>query len=156
MPKTLCGKLAAVFAAVMWVCCTPVHARVGETPQECQARYGKEIGTKGEWHGFKKGAIYVAVTFYNGHADAIMFSHNWFANAGEVKLSQSEIDTLLASNAGGRKWKSAGTDLWKTDDGALQASTLDDRGELVITTVARLNRHGSKNSSHGSSTLKGF
>lgn len=108
-------------------------ARIGETPEQCQARYGKPVKIDAEnksiW--YQKVGFLIAVTFYEGKAESIMFmkadSIDSVISGLAAEISETEIQNLLKSNGEGKKWrehfvsketKSSGymDKLWVTED----------------------------------------
>ncbi len=91
---------------------SPLSARVGETLDQCNKRYGKAISTPqvydfGDeakdlaYFNFEKNGIAIQIGFLKGNAADLSFHHT--GTTGE--LTQVEIDTLLAANSGGMTWK---------------------------------------------------
>ena len=116
-------------------------ARIGETPEQCQARYGKPIAVDNDEgitsFTFKKASIIIDVYFYNGKADTINFC-KVDSKGKRIALSENEVQYLLETNSGGIKWKepkiltAIGDKLWETEDGNFRANYLD--GTLHIET----------------------
>lgn len=86
----------AAIVVNMWT----VHeaaARIGETPEQCRARYGDPIDKDKDILVFKKVDILIAVWFYNGEADMILYSK-------AAGFSDNEIYTLCKLNGDARRW----------------------------------------------------
>jgi len=118
------GKLK--FMVILLILLMPVFAftRIGETVEECEARYGKTLGKENNELGFRKGGFWIKVTFYQGIAESV----SYIKEGPGIKISDNEIAILLQSNSGGKKWKECvfpvnikGMKYWETEDGALIA-----------------------------------
>jgi hypothetical protein len=80
-------------------------ARIGETEAQIEARYGKptknvtasEFALTGVTRMYKSAGFEIVVTFVDGKSGSEYFSKGSYG-----KLDQSEVDTILAANAG--KW----------------------------------------------------
>lgn len=111
--------------------CQQASARIGETPEQCQTRYGKPIAVDNDEgitsFTFKKASIIIDVYFYNGKADTINF-HKVNSKGKCIALSENEVQYLLETNSGGIKWKepkiltAIGDKLWETEDGKIRAN----------------------------------
>ena len=89
----------------------PLHARIGETSEECIKRYGNPIDSdyvpvpegciivEGDYH-FSKNGFDILVHFYEGKADYILFSASDFS-----EMSDKDVATLLDANIGSGSWK---------------------------------------------------
>jgi len=113
----------AILFALGFLSPAPAFARIGETPAQCEARYGKALpGSHGSESlcftngGFyKDGGYWIEVDFDQGKADSLKYS--------KLKMSESVIWYLLAANGGDKKWKEVGMHpiYWQTEDGELRA-----------------------------------
>lgn len=118
------------------------HGRVGETLEECRARYGPETG-KDEAKKlvcFHKSGLTVAATFEKDRVAWLMIQKDraagaaWAAWAG---LVDDQIDALQMANGGNSKWRIIGkpdplTTIWRTDDKARYALYSVTGGALII------------------------
>ncbi len=95
---------------------TPVLARIGETPEQCEARYGAPYISKEEATYHNKAGFHVVCTYAQGKCAQITFTHTQDDNRRSTPLSEAEITTLLKANSGGKTWKEAGEDSWETED----------------------------------------
>lgn len=89
-------------------------ARIGETPEECEARYGEryEVSADGRRVTFIKGGIQTQCLFLDGKAIHLMFRPlsmppgetfhrpHW----GGFVLPPAMVDAILAANSGDRAW----------------------------------------------------
>ncbi len=134
-------------------------ARIGETLEECQARYGKPVSAAkpGEMVAFYKDDIFLGVSFFEGKADLIIFTKK--AGQRTVHFTDEEIEMLLKANGHGQKWsKVPGSALkarWITDDGSVAAES-DPEGELTMMTRAHIERSNAVRKSQAEKSLKGF
>jgi hypothetical protein len=118
------------------------HGRVGETLEECRARYGQETGKDDEKKlvHFLKSGLTVAATFENDRVAWLMIQNDraggaaWSAWAG---LTDDQIDALQKANGGTSKWRIIGkpdplTTIWRTDDKTRYALYSVSGGALII------------------------
>jgi len=114
-------------------------ARIGETPEQCQERYGEVILIKDNMFGFTKGGFIIMVYFYDGKVERISFFKEEKDVLGTHKeFSENEIQTLLSANGGKRIWIKSEVLLpdyaWATEDGNLFANYYTLENHLVIVT----------------------
>lgn len=124
-------------------------ARIGETPEQCQVRYGKLVKAdkdKEELQ-FQKDDILITVRFYNGKADYISFESKRRVSPQQLQgFSDSEIQGLLKANGGMRSWmrwkegssanepiRNYGPATWWTVGGTLRAKQLGVAQLIIIT-----------------------
>ncbi|MDB6134783.1 MAG: hypothetical protein JWM59_3026 [Verrucomicrobiales bacterium] len=97
--------LLSLFIPGLLLTAGPARARLGETREECIARYGQPVAeTTGLLQGaqsisFAKAGIRVRIEFIDGRAAYLNFS--------KAGLSPDEELQLLESNAGGHLWSKA-------------------------------------------------
>ena len=120
-------SLLAAIAAVTLTTST-LFARIGETEQECAARYGEPI------HKFpdniflyQKSDIDIHITFVNGIAVLIAYRRS----VKGQHMSEKEVEILLKRNSGGVPWHKLGG-LWETENGELVAKYNFGRHMLLI------------------------
>jgi hypothetical protein len=115
------------------------HARLGETADQLEQRYGQPLSEndqKGEGDKvalaevvFQKGGFQVNVTVVDG-----ISVEETFKKINGQALSVQEIRTLLNANAQGREWDAPqvvkGDRLWARDDNAVARENQD--GSLTI------------------------
>jgi hypothetical protein len=116
--------LATLVLMLLFGTCSQAQARLGETPNQVAARFGKGVPLYliphiGPWVGlhlqeFKK----------QGFEIQVLFTH---ISVGETyracsELTESQIQALLAANSQGHSWKEDGSSgvirTWIRDDGA--------------------------------------
>lgn len=110
-------KRLAVLLAVLLVC-QSASARIGETLEQCIARYGKPVHVHPveDLVQFEKNEIKITVVFLRATCQAIMFE-----SAISDELTDAQLKILLTANLGdsyteldneesGRRWRGATTD----------------------------------------------
>jgi hypothetical protein len=130
-------SVAALLAAIAAVTLTrsTLFARIGETEQECAARYGeptKKLPNNSFL--YQKSDLNIFIISCNGKADAIAYSKI----AKGQQLSETEIEILLKSNSGVVPWQkraviSMNRD-WETENGELLANYNTAEHLLMIAT----------------------
>jgi hypothetical protein len=121
-------------------------AQIGETFQQCEARYGSvvRLQTDGlKW--FHKGGFLIAIHFYEGRADRIWYAKGT-SNTAEVynELSDSEIQSLLKRNSDDRQWIADDPMLpgksWHLQDNSIYAQYTRSHNYLFVLTADSRNR----------------
>jgi hypothetical protein len=149
-------SLLAAIAAVTLTTST-LFARIGETEQECAARYGEPTKTlPNNSFLYQKSDLNIFIIFFNGKADAIAYSKI----AKGQQLSENEIEILLKSNSGGVPWKkrlviSMNRD-WETENGELLANYDTVAHLLMIATKDHLAREKAEKAAKEGQKLEGF
>jgi len=152
--------------------CQQVTARIGETPKQCQDRYGKPVKTdkaKEELQ-YLKDEILITVRFYNGMADYISFETKRKVSPSQLQaFSDIEIQGLLKANGGARSWKryingssangpnirNYGHATWWTTDGMLLAKQ-SGLIELIIVNKGNQRRFEEEEKAKKNKKLQGF
>jgi hypothetical protein len=136
-------------------------ARIGETLQVCEQRYGTPTKTANESVAFQKGGFVIIITFFEGKADSIIYSKATRNALGKgTEISDNEIQQLLKLNGGERAWnKSGGISMdreWDSEDGELFAfyKTIDNY--LAIGTKGFNDRTKAKKKAKENKGLDGF
>ncbi len=113
------------FLPVVVFCClltNPARARIGETLDQCVARYGKATDVGEGFYSFEKDGFLVGATLFKGKVDFITFEK---PGPPPVALTPEEIQTVLKNDGGGRTWKAVKGGpafvAWQTTDNALIA-----------------------------------
>jgi hypothetical protein len=119
-------KRIAILFFLISAAFSSAFAEIGDTPQQCQQRYGPptKVGKSFTYYKDTVSGYNVAVSFYEGKVDSITYNP-----IKEIvgRISDSEIERLLKINAGGRKWKKTSDQYditqvkWQTEDGELIA-----------------------------------
>jgi hypothetical protein len=125
------APLLAAIAAVTLTTSSTLFARIGETEQQCTARYGEPVKKlPNDSLLYQKSDLNIFITFFNGKADAIAYRKI----AKGHQLSENEVEILLNSNSGGVPWKKhalISVDReWVTENGELL--TTYDSGEHLL------------------------
>jgi hypothetical protein len=139
------------------------QARLGETPAQCQQRYGApvKVDREGNTMCFMKGGFFIIVEFFNGRAETIMFRkvEQNVLGMGE-KLTDNEIESLLAANGNGKKWKTleimSMDDNWITEDGDFIACYKKMDRMLLILTKEKVAREMEEKKQKENKNLRGF
>ena len=117
---------AAAIAAIALTClsATTGQARIGETPKECAARYGRGQGTVQDTATqgvamYKRAGLVILVTFSKGHAVLVTY-----LKKGGV-FDDTEREQLLVENRRGSAWESLGDEkggtVFRTKDKKISA-----------------------------------
>lgn len=88
-----------VLFAVLFLSSASLFARLGETPDQCQMRYGSSNGQRGAYVLYYKDHFDIAVMFRDGKSTKEVFSPNTGAT-----LSDEMIEELLRANSEGSAW----------------------------------------------------
>ncbi len=153
-------KTLAFFFALV----SPLFARLGESLEECKARYGEpyEVLQESSTACFNKAGLTVIIQFDKGRAAGIVFHKK--KEAGETviaPLSDTELVALLASNSGGATWvEREDLDLVKkiydTKDESRLAIYDKIQHRLSFFTMAYLNMIEAKKEAEEAKNLNGF
>lgn len=110
--------LALSVAVVVLAACLPAWARLGETEEQCEKRYGepsvpKDLFSNFGWGAktpvlkkekvlqYKKDSMTIYVGFIDGKAASVQYS---FITGRKTPLQRHEIEALLNINAPNRQW----------------------------------------------------
>ena len=125
-------------------------ARIGETPAECEARYGKPVEAKAMFSTYDKNGIKFRITFSEGRAVSLDFDHN---------VTDAQWEALKTANGGTAKWGAMElideSMVWRTDDGKLIARASVKDG-YVIWSVEFLTKFNEFQKSEEVKTVEGF
>lgn len=153
-------KVCLVFATISTL---PAQARLGETIEECTARYGKPkpFGKDGGTMAFWKNGFIILASFYEAKCDSIIFFKQEKDALGlSGKISEVELNSLLEANGAGRKWVEiphASVDKrWVTEDGLRGAGYDSIQHSLVVFTTASADRSAARQAAEEKEKLKGF
>ncbi|MCE9519582.1 MAG: hypothetical protein K8R87_08530 [Verrucomicrobia bacterium] len=102
--KMRCVPLLAAWFAIGITAPSQLQARLGETPAECTARYGKpaQLDKEKMTLKFVKDGIQLPCHFYEGKCDQIIFAR---ADEKIERFTNAEIAVFLEANGGGEKWE---------------------------------------------------
>ena len=129
-----------------------VEARIGETVEECEKRYGKPKVTP-DHHFYKKNGYNIAISFHKGKAHSITYG-----KISKDKISEHEVLILLKANKSDGKWEKE-NGIGKTDwtNGNLSArNTRMGSKTLVILTDEWLDLLIEKSKQEETKQLQGF
>jgi tetratricopeptide (TPR) repeat protein len=136
-----------------------VLGRLGETPQQCQQRYGTPIISSGSVFGFKKAGFVIVINFFEGKADEIGYRKFELNALGkETEISTNEMEQAKKFIGDGREWKeislrSSVNREWQTTDGGFYARYKADFS-LWFGTKGRVERTKAAQNSAGTVFLK--
>jgi hypothetical protein len=139
---------------ILFAFITPLLARIGETPEQCHARYGDGSPfepSPDEDALYEKFGIRIVVVFRNGKCVTIIYDR-------DKKFSEAQIDRLQKSNHSGR-WKiteRAFRNIVQTSENGLLHSAWMDGTRLMITTVAETERRELKRKQEEIKALDGL
>ena len=150
-------KMALIFSLVV-ILPMALCARMGESMEQCEARYGKPVEGVGEqpdeygslMYMYKSKGVHVVPSFYEGTVEGIMYFRR-------TAFLRSDIEILLEANGGGKKWiRQSALGSWKTEDGELIASYDPLKNMLAITSKAAMDRARKVEESKSKEALSGF
>ena len=120
---------------------SPAFARIGETEQQIEARYGKATDTLSKGNEplqklYRSSGLDIGVTYIDGVSQI-----ESFRKEDRSALSKNEIALLLEANAAGSKWIEdpiasvvADLQVWKLESGGRKAVYKKSQGGLLILT----------------------
>jgi hypothetical protein len=156
-------KLSLFLALSLLVSAFSAEARIGETLEQCKARYGPvsahEQGS--DLYVFEKNGFMVAITFFQGNADGLIFKKAETTALGTPKeMSENEIQNFCAANAGSSEWRKSETSsmnkMWATIDGTRFAIYQPFDNRLMIVTKEFLARQAAENAAKENKAQEGF
>jgi hypothetical protein len=123
---------------------TGSQARLGETPAQCQERYGPptRIDQAKGLILYQKGGFLIAAKFAAGQCEAIAFSKIATTALGSPQpITAAEIATLLTANSQDHTWQPAAHGLtWHRQDGQAHATYSTQDALLTIATTTATQR----------------
>ena len=177
-------KLMLVSARLKWIIAlatlAPLHAdaRLGETLEQCIARYGPEqrlersefkLYRKSKIVAFSRGGMRIVAEIVDGKTAAIVFAREDRTKvsltggndeANTQPLAESEIAKLLSASSNSKHWKRLRTPstqmAWATADGTLMASYSTQTGRLLITNSETMRTWSARNQNAENADLSGF
>lgn len=152
---------AKILVFVFCFAASPVFARIGETPQQCQQRYGAPFKVDGRWTFFKLSGFGIMISFFEGKADSILYRKLEQSILGQaVEMSNNEIEKLLEINAGQSTWKTRTVISmdreWETEDGELIAFYKTFDNVLSICTMGWVERESAARKAKENKALDRF
>lgn len=116
MPTLIYMKTLSWFAVIVLVMILPSgsSARLGETPEQCEERYGTPVAEDEmvDFHmpgalavSYQKAGLTIYIAFINGTAGQIQYEKSQKNALGIAEeMSDAEILSLLQANSGGGEW----------------------------------------------------
>ena len=130
-------------AIALMMLVSQAFARIGETEQQIEVRYGKSIGTLSSGNellrkAYRSTDLNIVVMYIDGVSQSEIFTKQ-----DGSEFSKNEIAILLEANAAGSKWiedptaRLVGMQGWKLEAGGRKAGYSESaRGLLIQTEVA--------------------
>jgi len=148
-------------ATIIMLTASAALARIGESPDECRARYGEPVDSKPGSAIYVKNGVIICAEFHAGKADLILYvKEKTDALGTSAAFSDTEILTLLKSNAGGQEWQSLAAENlhpeWATKNGSIKARLDTSKNQLMVATRACLDRKAKEKAEAEKSNLGGF
>ncbi len=133
-------------------------ARLGETLQQCQVRYGAPVKVHMPSVFFRKEKWSVCVTFFQGKADSISYAKIPDQD-DRFAFTENEVEAFMKANGGERAWVDLPASIgkgqhWATKDGEVIATLYD--GVLIFKTRAATERSVAADKAKTEQSLKGF
>lgn len=89
-----------------------VSARIGETREQCESRYGKPVSSGEDYSFHEKSGLQVVCIYHAGKCDCIAFNQlEMDAEKKTLPLSDTMLQTLLKANSGGQTWRETDLEL---------------------------------------------
>jgi hypothetical protein len=138
----------------------PALARIGETPEQCTARYGKPISDDGSVSVYVKAGFIIVAQFHQGKAEMLLVGkQERDILEKSIPMSAAEIKTVLDANANGSDWELVGKVIdqeWATKDKLIVAVYKPMDRQLTIATEACLTRSAAEKAAKEKQNLEGF
>ncbi len=156
---------ALLLLSVLISLASPALARIGETREQCEARYGKPVRVleNPQTTIHQKAGLEVRCAFYEGKCDQIIFQHiERGADGKRLPLTELELKTLMEANSEGKAWEKGledtefGSVIWELGD--LMTASLFTRPDssLTIATKSWFDRAKAKMNPEKKGPLKDF
>ena len=142
-------KIIQVILVVLLILMKNSEARIGETREQCEQRYGKSLGSKDSYVIYHKNDYDIVVHFYNDYADQIVYD-----KPNHEPFSDREVKTLLEINSYEREWKYIGNNSWTTAGRELHAGR--SKTTLAIWTAEYAKREDKKKEGEDNKKLDGL
>lgn len=129
---------------------TNAWALIGETPQQCAARYGEPAAVRdgGKSLGYQKGRLLILAHFFEGKCDHITFGILADENGNRKEQTGQETAMFRTMNGGDKKWLPGKSTfdhyLWFTEDLDLQADYDVELRSLSVFTTDYAERENAK------------
>lgn len=148
-------------ATIIMLTASAALARIGESQDECRARYGEPVDSKPGSAIYVKNGLIICVEFHAGKADLLIFVKEKTDILGTSEaLSETEVSTLLKANGGGQEWKRLDAENlhpeWETENGQIRARRDTLKNQLMVATRSCLDRKAKEAAEAEKSNLGGF
>ena len=141
-------------------------ARIGETLQQCESRYGPSTALKIEAetavYSFTKGPFTIAAIIWKGTVHNLMISKRG-ENASGISqdLTEAELETFLEANRGESFWIKRTADsgnyvFWESSDNRRRAIFEIRTGLLLLSTNEYDTKRAADKAAEEKATLRGF
>ncbi|GEP46178.1 hypothetical protein [Brevifollis gellanilyticus] len=156
---------ALLLLSVLISLASPALARIGETREQCEARYGKpvRVDEKDQRTHHEKAGFQVECHFHEDKCDHLKISHADKDASGEpLPLSDSELTTLLEASSNGKAWEivvkddAAGSVFWTSGEVLQAFYSTRPRCVLRIETQGYLDRIKPAQAAPKTGTIKDF
>ena len=124
----------AALLATLFLATLPASARIGETLEQCRARYGPEkrdvvqASKAARCKSFLKNGFSLDFTFEDGKAVMVfIIKRDPDDPAKTIPMSKEEAVLLLSVNPPGEKWLTGSGGIMETEDHAFKAHGIDPR-----------------------------
>ncbi len=136
-------KAALLIAVLFSVACSTGQARLGETPQQIEARYGKPVKVCDDkempWSEYEKNGFKIMALYLSGTC-----AHLEIKRANGAKLSEEEVQAALLANQAESQWVVDGESSeysvikfrgWKRRDGQADAAFILNETFFMVSTT---------------------
>ena len=154
-------SLSTFLFSISWVLALPwtAQGRIGETLDQCKARYGNPEEEKANTALFFKNFVYISVHFSGGSVDEISYYKKDAKHSKKrVCPSDAEVSVLLQANAPDTPWKFEGAHqrdaLWINKEKGLSAFRSRHELSISVSDSAAYKNYHERNTA--SKTLEGF
>jgi hypothetical protein len=126
-----------IAAVVMMLAAAAAQARLGETEEQCAARYGESLKTEKATPPDEKTAIHIkgeigiVLSYYKGKVGAALYTR-----PDGKSLSANQVEILLDANKGEHEWKLVPGQfrkIWQRSDGAQADLDVQEKQLFLIT-----------------------
>lgn len=126
--------MKALLTLVIAMLVVPVSARIGETPEQLVARYGKSKPSKDASElSFEKNGLVIFATLWDGVCHSIRFLSVKPGEEAGRQLTRDEIQLLLTANSGGVEWFENKKNSWISVDAKRSAFIFSDGALCIVT-----------------------
>ena len=150
-----------IFLFLIAIAASQAFARIGESPEQCQQRYGAPFESHPDSAGYHKSGFIIGVSFYEGKVVRILYRKVAEISPGTGgNISDNDIEQFLKLNAGKSTWNkpqvSSIDNVWHSVDGSLYAVYRKSDNSLTIATKGYYERLNAAMKAKQKKTLQGF